>query len=266
MIRVQSEGYPLIVVDLAELTPKQAEENTSAALIRGVAARMAALGCPLQDAGLDAYVVSNVPGGSGLSSSAAFEVLIGTMLSELFWNGKKLRRGDRPDRAVRRERLLRKALRPHGPDRLLRGRRGGHRLCRHRPPGGGEHIPWTSMPGDMHCVSGLRRGPRGPHREYAAITDELRGRLPPLRQGGPPGGTGGGLPAGTAGAAEGGRGPGRSAGLPLLCGKPAGRRRGPGPAGRGFRPLFGTGPGLRPLLCPVSAERGAHRSDGAPRS
>ena len=88
MIRVQSEGYPLIVVDLKELTPKQAEENTSAALIRGVAARMAALGCPLQDAGLDAYVVSNVPGGSGLSSSAAFEVLIGTMLSELFWNGK----------------------------------------------------------------------------------------------------------------------------------------------------------------------------------
>ena len=79
MIRVQSEGYPLIVVDLKELTPKQGEENTSAALIRGVAARMAALGCPLQDAGLDAYIVSNVPGGSGLSSSAAFEVLIGTM-------------------------------------------------------------------------------------------------------------------------------------------------------------------------------------------
>ena len=31
MIRVQSEGYPLIVVDLKELTPKQGEENTSAA-------------------------------------------------------------------------------------------------------------------------------------------------------------------------------------------------------------------------------------------
>ena len=49
---------------------------------------MAALGCPLQDAGLDAYIVSNVPGGSGLSSSAAFEVLIGTRLNALFWNGK----------------------------------------------------------------------------------------------------------------------------------------------------------------------------------
>ncbi len=88
MIRVQSQGYPLIVVDLSELTPKPEEENTSAALIRGVAARMSALGCPLKNAGLDAYLVSDVPGGSGLSSSAAFEVLIGTILNELFWQGK----------------------------------------------------------------------------------------------------------------------------------------------------------------------------------
>ena len=88
MIRVQSQGYPLIVVDLHELSPKAGEENTSAALIRGVAARMAALGCPLQNAGLDAYMVSSVPGGSGLSSSAAFEVLIGTMLNDLFWDGR----------------------------------------------------------------------------------------------------------------------------------------------------------------------------------
>ena len=88
MIRVQSQGYPLIVVDLHELAPKPEEENTSAALIRGVAARLSALGCPLQNAGLDAYLVSNVPGGSGLSSSAAFEVLIGTMLNDLFWDGK----------------------------------------------------------------------------------------------------------------------------------------------------------------------------------
>lgn len=88
MIRVQSQGYPLIVVDLRELAPKPEEENTSAALIRGVAARFAALGCPLQSAGLDAYLVSSVPGGSGLSSSAAFEVLIGTMLNDLFWDGR----------------------------------------------------------------------------------------------------------------------------------------------------------------------------------
>ena len=88
MIRVQSQGYPLIVVDLHELAPKPEEENPSAALIRGVAARLSALGCPLQNAGLDAYLTSNVPGGSGLSSSAAFEVLVGTMLNELFFGGK----------------------------------------------------------------------------------------------------------------------------------------------------------------------------------
>ena len=88
MIRIQSEGYPLLVVDLQELTPRPEETGTSAALIRGVAARFAALGCSLHTAGLDAYVVSSVPGGSGLSSSAAFEVLIGTMLNSLFFDGK----------------------------------------------------------------------------------------------------------------------------------------------------------------------------------
>ncbi|WP_409968319.1 galactokinase family protein [Bengtsoniella intestinalis] len=88
MIRVQSQGYPLIVVDLHDLTPKVEEVNTSAALIRGVAARFATLGCNLQNAGLDAYMVSDVLGGSGLSSSAAFEVLIGTMVNSLFHNNQ----------------------------------------------------------------------------------------------------------------------------------------------------------------------------------
>lgn len=88
VIRVRSEGYPLITVSLKELTPRPEEENTTAALVRGVAAKMTELGCPLAEAGLDAYMVSNVPGGSGLSSSAAFEVLMGTMLNDLFWDGK----------------------------------------------------------------------------------------------------------------------------------------------------------------------------------
>ncbi|WP_295739939.1 galactokinase family protein [uncultured Oscillibacter sp.] len=86
MIRVQSEGYPLISVDLERLTPVAGEENTTAALIRGVAARMREMGCPV--GGVEAYMVSDVPGGSGLSSSAAFEVLIGTMLGGLFWDGR----------------------------------------------------------------------------------------------------------------------------------------------------------------------------------
>ena len=89
MLRVQSEGYPLVVVDLRELSPKPEEANTSAAIIRGVAARLCALGCPLEGLGMDAWVVSDVPGGSGLSSSAAFEVLIAAMLNSLFWNGAR---------------------------------------------------------------------------------------------------------------------------------------------------------------------------------
>ena len=85
-IRVQSQGYPLCQVDLADLTPKAAEYGTTTALIRGVAAKFADLGCPL--AGVDLYVTSTVLPGSGLSSSAAFEVLMGTVLNGMFFQGK----------------------------------------------------------------------------------------------------------------------------------------------------------------------------------
>jgi len=78
-IRIQSEGYPPLVVDLDSLSPRKEEENTSAALVRGVAAKIAELGYPL--AGFDAYVTSNVLSGSGLSSSAAYEVLMGNILN-----------------------------------------------------------------------------------------------------------------------------------------------------------------------------------------
>ena len=87
VIRVLSQGYPMTEVDLRELTPRQDEVNTSAALIRGVAARMSEMGCDLHNRGLDVYMTSTVPKGSGLSSSAAYEVLMGTMLNELFWAG-----------------------------------------------------------------------------------------------------------------------------------------------------------------------------------
>ena len=87
VIRIQSEGYPLLTVDLRETRPRLEEANTSAALVRGVAARMVQLGCPMGDGGLDACLTSTVPGGSGLSSSAAFEVLAGTMLNQLYWDG-----------------------------------------------------------------------------------------------------------------------------------------------------------------------------------
>ena len=86
LIRVQSKGYPLSVVDLSQLTPVEAEINSTPALIRGVAARFTELGCKVE--GFDAYCESTVLPGSGLSSSAAFEVLIGTIVNGLFFEGK----------------------------------------------------------------------------------------------------------------------------------------------------------------------------------
>ena len=82
-IRIQSQGYPLCCVDLQDLQPRPEEENTTAALIRGVAAAFADRGCKVR--GFDAYVTSTVLPGSGLSSSAAFEVLLGTVCNGLFF-------------------------------------------------------------------------------------------------------------------------------------------------------------------------------------
>ena len=81
-IRVLSEGYPVCEVDLRDLAVRPEERNTTAALIRGVAAGFAGRGCSL--AGFDACVTSTVLPGSGLSSSAAFEVLLGTAINHLF--------------------------------------------------------------------------------------------------------------------------------------------------------------------------------------
>ena len=85
-IRILSKGYPLSVVKLDMLEPDSLEFNTTPALIRGVAARFVQLGCPVS--GFDAYCESTVLPGSGLSSSAAFEVLVGTILNGLFFENR----------------------------------------------------------------------------------------------------------------------------------------------------------------------------------
>ena len=85
-IRVQSEDYPLCVVDCGELSARADERGTTAALVRGVAARIAELGGT--PCGFDAYVQSDVLPGSGLSSSAAFEVLMAAICDRLFLGGK----------------------------------------------------------------------------------------------------------------------------------------------------------------------------------
>ncbi len=84
-ICVQSQGYPLCRVPLDQLAPDSSEFGTTTALVRGVAAKFQAMGCPLE--GLNVYVTSQVLPGSGLSSSAAFEVLIGTILNTMFFGG-----------------------------------------------------------------------------------------------------------------------------------------------------------------------------------
>ena len=81
VIRVFSRGFGLSEIDLTVLEPQEEEKGSTRALIRGVAAAIAQRGFELH--GFDAYVWSNVLPGSGLSSSAAFEVLIGTILNHL---------------------------------------------------------------------------------------------------------------------------------------------------------------------------------------
>ncbi|MBQ4435680.1 MAG: galactokinase, partial [Clostridia bacterium] len=86
VIRIQSEGYPAISIDLTDLSVRDDEKNSTAALVRGVAAAFAQRDAKLS--GFDAQVSSTVLPGSGLSSSAAFEVMIGNILNGLFFENR----------------------------------------------------------------------------------------------------------------------------------------------------------------------------------
>ena len=81
-VRVKSEGYDMIELSLDTLSPVEGEQGTTRALVRGICSEAAARG--YQIGGFDACVTSNVLQGSGLSSSAAFEVLIGAVVNGLF--------------------------------------------------------------------------------------------------------------------------------------------------------------------------------------
>ena len=81
-IRILSQGWPMVTVDLSRLEPVEEEKGTTAALVRGMAARAVQLGHKVS--GFDAYAVSDVLPGSGLSSSAAYEVLVGVLINHLF--------------------------------------------------------------------------------------------------------------------------------------------------------------------------------------
>ena len=81
-INIKSEGFDADDIDLSNLAPVESEKFTSAAIIRGIAARFAELG--YETGGFDAYTSSDVLKGSGLSSSAAFEVCVGFALNRLY--------------------------------------------------------------------------------------------------------------------------------------------------------------------------------------
>ena len=85
-ITVKSEGFPADVVDICDTEPREDEKNTSSALIRGMADGFKNKGFKL--GGFKAYMTSEVLQGSGLSSSAAYEVIIGTILNGLYNDGK----------------------------------------------------------------------------------------------------------------------------------------------------------------------------------
>lgn len=83
-IKVVSDNFDIAPIDVNELAKKDSEEGTSEALIRGVANKLNEDGYKL--GGFKAYMTSDVLVGAGLSSSAAFEVAIGTILSGLYNN------------------------------------------------------------------------------------------------------------------------------------------------------------------------------------
>jgi galactokinase len=86
IVRIESVGYPKFEVDLSNLKSDKSEFFTSGSLVRGISARLKELGYTI--GGFDACIDGGVPKGSGLSSSASFEVLIGTIISHLFNEGK----------------------------------------------------------------------------------------------------------------------------------------------------------------------------------
>ncbi len=86
VVNVKSEGYKKDTIDLNDLEPKKSEYGRSVSLVRGVCAEFKNRGYNV--GAFDAATASDVLSGSGLSSSAAFEVLLGTIINYMFNDGK----------------------------------------------------------------------------------------------------------------------------------------------------------------------------------
>jgi galactokinase len=86
IIRIKSSGYPEFQVDISELAIDESNFYTSGSLVKGICAKM--LNDGYKTGGFDTCINGRVPKGSGLSSSASFEVLIGEIINVLFNDGK----------------------------------------------------------------------------------------------------------------------------------------------------------------------------------
>jgi len=86
LIRIKSENHRIAEIDLSNLSPAAGEMGHSPALVRGVAAKITELGFPVR--GFDAYTTTEVLRGSGLSSSATFEVMTATIINHLSCGGR----------------------------------------------------------------------------------------------------------------------------------------------------------------------------------
>lgn len=88
VIRVTSKGYESFEIDFSNLDPHEEEFCTTQSIIRGMAANLSKLG--FIPAGFDIAVISDVPGGGGLSSSAAFEAAVGRAMESLWTGGSPI--------------------------------------------------------------------------------------------------------------------------------------------------------------------------------
>lgn len=83
---LKSEGFPVVDIDISDTAVREYERNTTEALVRGIAQKITSLGFSLK--GFNANTTTNVLKGSGLSSSAAIEILCGNIFSNLYCDDK----------------------------------------------------------------------------------------------------------------------------------------------------------------------------------
>lgn len=168
-VRVYSRGYEPVTIRLTELTPRPEERGTTAALVRGMAAAFQSRGIPWQ--GFEAHVESDVLPGSGLSSSAAFEVLLGRIGNALFAGGMLS-----PVEIARLGQWAENTYfgKPCGLMDQLASSVGGVSLMDFADPAAPqvERIP-ADLPGYALCVVDCGADHAALTAEYAAIPEEL---------------------------------------------------------------------------------------------